>query len=144
MNSALKRLRSSESKEAVVPCITRVLGGQKRVFSSHFFSRPRARAARARQKRIPPRFKLSSGDPKSWPRSGFLCGRRVFRRDGSKRPPFQILRAQHRYVFFFRAQHLTRGPMIPQKVAENSLAPSQRMLRPKKKHAPGVQRDVAP
>ena len=46
MNSAMKRLRPSESKAVVAPCITRVLGGPKRVFNfPDFFSAASARGS---------------------------------------------------------------------------------------------------
>ena len=46
MNSAMRRSRPSESKAVVVPCFTRVLGGQKRVFSfQKFFSAASARGS---------------------------------------------------------------------------------------------------
>ena len=46
MNSAMKILRPSESKAVVVPCFTRVLGAQKRVFSPRkFFSAASARGS---------------------------------------------------------------------------------------------------
>ena len=54
MNSAMKRLRPSESKAVVVPCFTRVLGGQKRVFSfQNFFSAASARGSCAPELHFP-------------------------------------------------------------------------------------------